>query len=163
MKRITTAQIRARRTLIGALGQECVDWAAVLLEDGHDGRSLRILAGLTPPLNAFEVAERRDAALTELGFIPLDGGDPVRDYAREILHDGLNGNISMSTALALVSELCIADHHRGDLTDFYLLHYAEADLREAEIQFYWNGATRANIASIIREKALAFVAVTSRS
>lgn len=147
----------------GALGQECVDWAASLLEDGHDGRSLRILAGLTPPLNAFEVAERRDAALMELGFNPLDSGDPVRDYAGEILLDGLHGNIAMTAALSLVSELCIATNHRNDLMDFYLLHYAEADLREAEIQFYWNGATRANIASIIRERALAFVATTARS
>ena len=163
MKRITTARIRAMRSLGGALGQECVDWDAYLLEDGHDGRSLRILVGLTPPLNAFEVAERRDAALSELGFIPLDSGDPVRDYAREILMEGLHGKISMSAALSLVSDLCMATNHRSDLTDFYLLHYAEADLREAEIQFYWNGATRANIASIVRERALAFVAATGRS
>jgi hypothetical protein len=77
----TTAHIRAARALEFTLGRECVDWAASLVGGGHDGRSLRILAGLTPPFNAFEVAKRRDAELTKLGFISRDGGDAFRESA----------------------------------------------------------------------------------
>jgi hypothetical protein len=36
--------------------------------------------------------------------------------------------------------------------DFYLLYFAKEDLTESENQWYWNGADRTNIDSIIREK-----------
>jgi hypothetical protein len=74
----------------------------------------------------------------------------------------LNGDIAMSAALALVSKLRIAADHRKDPFEFYLFHCAEEDLRESGLRYYWDGATRSNLASIIRQRALAFTTVTGR-
>jgi hypothetical protein len=74
----------------------------------------------------------------------------------------LNGDIAMSAALALVSKLRIAADHRKDLFEFCLFHCAEEELRESGLQYYWAGATRSNLATIIRERALVFTAVMGR-
>lgn len=55
-----TVEILARRRLDRECGQECVDWAIGMLEHGYgyDSKSLRALAGLTPPFHHFEMIFR---------------------------------------------------------------------------------------------------------
>ena len=65
-------------------GEECVDWAASMLEQGYDSTSLRILAGLSPPLNHFEVAELRDRVLSEIRPPELEIEDSINAYVAEI-------------------------------------------------------------------------------
>lgn len=62
-------------------GQECVDWAARLLEAGSDSMNVAMLAGMTPPLNHSEVATRRDQVLAELGIADVSKSDAVRAWA----------------------------------------------------------------------------------
>jgi hypothetical protein len=154
----STTEILARRTLDSACGQEVVDWAISMLEDGQETRHVLLLAATAPPFNEFELARLRDLSLEELGVDAAPAGDPVISYAAELLDEGLAGRREMFSALSLVKDLCIAREYLPELFDFYLLWNAADDLRTYEDQRYWGGATRENIDRIIRDRAQAFIA-----
>ena len=156
MPRVTTTRILADRVLQKSCGQECVDWAINMLDEGHDGECLSRLWGMMPPFNHFEVAFLRDHALAELGILDITPTVVLSRYAKELLRAGLTGEIRLTDALAIVKDLCIADYQR-ELSDFYLLSFAYSDLQEDEFTYHWPGATRDNIFEIIRQRAEAFV------
>src|SRR5262249_34803730 len=110
-----------------------------------------------PPFNHFELAELRDRALLELGVGDLTGAPALMVYADEILSSALRGDEDLIEAITVLKDLCIAHEYLPDLMDFYLLYFAYTDLQVADKQWYWSGATRDNILTIIRERARQFV------
>src|SRR5262245_9133475 len=85
MTKISTAHILADKALQESCGQNCVDWAITMLEQGHDGHNLMMLAGMLPPYNHFEIAALRDRALHELRIGDLDPSVAIRTFAVERL------------------------------------------------------------------------------
>ncbi len=158
MPTVTTTEILARRALQRASGQECVDWAIGMLEQGHSSRNLLMLAGLTPPLNHFEVSELRDRALAETNPSELSVGDPLRAFVAELLAGALRGERPVLEVVARIKDLSIELGYPRELGDFYLLYLAWEDLQHSDRQWYWDGATRENIEQLIREHAEKFVA-----
>ena len=65
--------------------------------------------------------------------------------------------------LTIIKDLCIARDYQRDIYDFYLLYFAYTDLQESEVQWYWEGATRENIASIVRDRAEVFLQSTGNA
>lgn len=157
MATITTARILAEKALQGTCGQECIDWAVSMLEQGQDGRYLTMLAGMAPPLNHFEVADYRDRSLRELGIADIGDAEAVTAYAVEHLRIALAGEADLISTLSALKDLCIANDYQRNLYDFYELYFAYTDLQESDVQWYWQGATRENIVSIIRRRAEEFV------
>lgn len=157
MAKITTAHILAER-LTELCGRHCVDWAITMLEEGKDGDNLRMLAGMLPPFNHFEIAALRDRALRELGISELDPGAAVRTFAAERLRLALAGDFNLMEALREIKDLCVSNNYQKDIFDFYLLYFAYVDLEFRDNQYYWPGATMDNIESIIRERASKFMA-----
>lgn len=156
---ITTARILVDRALLKLCGQECVDWAVSMLEKGHDGHNLAILAGMSPPFSHFEVADHRDRALRELGLSDTSDDAAIATYTAEQLRRALKGEVDFLPTLEIIKDLSIArDQGDKDLHDFYLLYFAYSDLLESEHQWYWPDATRENIVGIIRKRAEAFLA-----
>jgi hypothetical protein len=45
--------------------------------------------------------------------------------------------------------MCIDEDHLDDINDFYTLRWAFDDLQDAEVQWYWEGATQSNIEEIV--------------
>lgn len=160
---ITTARILADKALQQPCGQACVDWAISMLEQGRDGGYLSMLASMAPPFNHFEVAELRDRSLQELGVAEVSDAEAITRYATETLRLAASGAIELEPALAIVKDLCVATDYSDDLHDFYLLYFAYTDLQESEVQWYWEGATRSNIESIVRERAQAYLAASNDS
>ena len=161
MLTITTARILADKALQNTCGKECVDWAVSILEQGHNGQCLSILAGISPPFNHFELADYRDRALRELGI--ADVGDPnaaVSTLAAEHLRYALVGGEDLISTLRTIKGLCIANYYQKDIYDFYTLFFAYDDLQHSDEQWYWQGATRQNIISIIRRRAEEFLQST---
>jgi hypothetical protein len=159
--KVTTAHILADKALDEPCGQTCVDWAITMLEQGHDGHYLTRLAGMLPPYNHFELADLRDRALREQGIPDVDDSAAVRAFAAERLRLALAGEIELMTAVEAVADLCIARDYAKELFDFYLLYFAYIDLRDSDIQWYWQGATRENIDAISRQRAVEFLRETS--
>ncbi|MEM7794349.1 MAG: hypothetical protein AAGE59_38020 [Cyanobacteria bacterium P01_F01_bin.86] len=129
--------------------EHCVDWAMDALCAGEDSPSLRILAGLTPPLYSLEVREYATRALKELGIKIPTGKDAISTCARVLMEEILANPDDMQDRLSILSELCIDTNYRKDIYDFYLLHWAFDDLQASEVQFYWDGANRDNIQEIV--------------
>ena len=157
MPRVTTTRILADKVLQKTCGQECVDWAIRMLDEGHDGECLSRLWGMVSPFNHFEVASLRDHALAELGIPDFTPSVALSRYAKELLRAGLTGEIRLTDALATVKDLCIANDSQCDLFNFDLLFFAYDDLLDGEFTYHWPGATRDNILEIIRQRAEAFV------
>ena len=101
----STKQILAEKALDMTCGQTCVDWAAGLIEAGSDSMHMAMLAGMSPPFNHFEVASRRDQALTDLGITPVSKSDAVRAWAAEYLRHAWEGGASRRSALRTISAL----------------------------------------------------------
>jgi len=157
MATITTARILAAKALQQTCGQECVDWAISMLEQGHDGHYLTMLAGTSPPFNHFEVADYRDRSLRELRITDISDEAAVAAFSAEHLRLALAGEADLIATVTFIKDLCIARDYQGDIYDFYLLYFAYTDLQESEVQWYWEGATRENIVSIIRDRAEVFL------
>ncbi len=157
MAGVTTERILADKVLQKTCGQECVDWAIRMLEEGYDGECLSRLWGMVPPFNHFEIASLRDHALAELGIHEIAPSVALSRYATEILSTGLSGEIELVDAISIVKDLCLANDYQDDLFDFYELYFAYADLEEEDFSYYCRGATRESILEIIRERAHAFV------
>ncbi|QTN21438.1 hypothetical protein HZ992_14725 [Rhizobacter sp. AJA081-3] len=129
-----------------------------MLELGHSGEYLQMLASLSGTLNHFEVADFRDRALEELGVRPAEETEAVASYAAEVLQDFLLGKTAMREALSTVKDLCIAADMLQELYDFYLLFFALDDLLEIGTQHYWDGADLSNIEGIVRSRIGGFLA-----
>lgn len=157
MQPITTAHILSRKALQEACGSECVEWATAMLLDGHDGEALVELAGMSQPHNHFVLAPLRDRALAEIGAPDFGPDRAVETYAAELLRMMLAGEANLAPTLRDVKDLSLSHDHRDALWDFYLLYHARGTLQDSEVQFYWEGATRANIDDIVRRHAARFV------
>jgi hypothetical protein len=156
---VSTAHLLADKALQETAGQQCVDWAIGMLEQGYESEHLIRLAGMLPLYNHFEVSSLRDRALEELQIRQSNNDSILRQYAAELLSEGLNGGRELNLAIKEVKDLYIRNgFDPGDLKDFYLLYFAYTDLQDSDMQWYWPSGTRENINAIIRERAAEFVA-----
>ncbi len=155
---VATIEILMRRHLQRACGQECVDWAIGMLERSVESRSLLLLAGLTPPLNHFEICALRDRALEEIRPPELSVADPVMAYVAEIVAPAMWDPGALRDVFERVTRLAIELGYPDDLQPFYNLHYAAEDLLHEDVQRYWPAANRENIDRIMRQEAERFVA-----
>jgi len=162
MPNITTARILTDKVLEETCGQECVDWAISMLEQDCDGHYLAILAGMSPPFNHFEIADLRDHSLREMGLSDFNESTAITTYVAEQLRILLNG-ADLAAKLDVIKDICIALDYQKDIYDFYLLYFAYTDLQESDFQWYWEGATRENIVSIVHERAEAFLHATDNA
>ncbi len=153
----STAQIIAERALQEPCGENCVDWAIGLLESGHDTITICRLAAQRPPYDHFELVPLRDQILTELGLINTSMDESILMYATELLAKADAGTMPLDTAIAEVKDLCIGNDYQDEIYDFYLLYFANADLREQDSQYYYPDANRSNIEQITRDRVSEFV------
>jgi hypothetical protein len=129
-----------------------------MLEEGHDSPSLRILSGLTPPLNHFEIAALRERVLADLSPPELQLEDPVMAYVRELFATAIADDRLMVRTFQQIAQLAIQLEQPRDLQRFYNFYSAWEDLQYSEEQWYWDGADRSNIDGIMRREAEAFIA-----
>jgi hypothetical protein len=157
LRRVTTAEILAKRALERSCGQDCVDWAVALLIEGWDTPHLRMLAGKNAPHNHFEIAALRDRVLDELGATCISREQAVSMFAAVRLEPAINGEADLPTEVAAVAQLCIDTGYGNELSDFYLLHHAYDAIQNSDEQRYWPDADRSNILKIMRNRAEEFV------
>lgn len=163
MTTVTTARILADKACQRQCGQECVDWAVSMLEQGCDGHCIMMLAGLTPPFNHFEVARFRDRALQEIGAADITSPTSADAVVADMFRHELANEAELAAALEVAKDLYVAFDLPHSLRDFYLLHLAWDELKEHEEQFYWDGANRENVVSIVRAQASAFLQSTGQT
>ena len=129
--------------------QDCVDWAERALVQGADSPSLLILAGLTPPLNDFEVKDYTSKALNELGLKVLVGDEAVVAYAKYLAAEIVKDSNAIERNLKQLFILCHTNDYLEEIYDFYLLHCALDDLKHSHDQHYWPGLNRSNLGEVV--------------
>ncbi len=153
-----TARILAERALHGSIDPDIVKWATELLVEGSDSLSLRKLAGLTEPLNPFEVSELRDRVLLDLGLADVGRDQAVLLLVRAILVDVQDADShSMERAYSDIDHLYVRNGHMFELADLSRVHWAKLELDDGPHQWSWNGAGRHNIDRIMHEEASEFL------
>lgn len=130
----------------------CVIWAGDLMCQGYDSQSLRILAGLLPPLSTFEVRHYAVRALRELNVPTPVGSAAISAYARDLIAEIIVDPARMQGNLTELCDLCTAQDYQKDIYDFYMLRWAFSDLQQEPVQWYWEGADRSNIHDIVIQR-----------
>lgn len=153
MIQLSTRTILAYRALHRKVNEQWIEWAVSMLEQGFDAYHLRIFAGESPPFNQFELLELADKTFEELGLEWSNTEGIISNYATELLEEMLEGRKRVEDVLNVLKNICIELDHAPYLFDFYLLYFAWQDLSSSEMQWYWPGANRSNITSLINDYA----------
>jgi hypothetical protein len=141
----------------GGVAQDCVDWALEALCEGVDSPSLRILAGLEPLLNSFEVLDYTRRTLKELGISELVGEEAVLAYSRDLAEEIIERRESLRANLSALFRLCHTNDYLSEIYDFYLLECTYTDFDYQDVQYYWEGATKENIEGIVIKTCQTFI------
>jgi hypothetical protein len=126
-------------------------WALDMLSAGFESDQLILLAGISKPYNQFYLRELTARAFAELSLDTSSLEKALNDYTLYLVEDALAGNLSYSAVLAELKDIFNELHQISFLSPFYLLYFAEDDLKFSRHQFYWPGATRQNIQETISE------------
>ena len=138
-------KLMAFRSLDETNRQNIVDWAYAELLVGHDTPNLRILAGLRPPLDSWEVDHYFSAALDELGWQLEDGKQFLHAYALEIARDIVSGVRSAASASRDIYTICCALDYPVELSNWLDI----ADEWECEVY----GLSHSEVEATIKREA----------
>lgn len=122
-----------------------VRWAMDMAMAGADNLHIYELAGVAKPYNGSEIYPLVRTVLLELEFVLPDEQGIIGLYISDVIH---HPELYISVLRNLADRCMSLDYDRG-LYTFYLLYHAKADLVEQPVQWYWPGADRSNIDSII--------------
>ena len=141
------------------INESWVDWAVSMLLCGYDSPSLMVLAGESQPFNQFELRALVGDTLTELD-LPIDANIDclAKKYACELVNAMISGEKPSPFVLRTLYNLCVDMDYVDYLFPFYLLFYAQDDLRQADRQYYWPDMDRTNVEQVIQEYAQEWLA-----
>jgi hypothetical protein len=146
-----TIEILAFKVLNRDINEKWIDWALEMMEAGFHTEHLAILAGEREPFNQFRLQDIATKALAELRLDYSDNEAIIKDYVCYLLDLSLNEEVDLLRILEILKDLYNELDWESSLRDFYFLYWAKEDLLYSETQLYWEGATRGNIDSIIKD------------
>lgn len=126
-------------------------WALDMLETGFETEHLVIMAGIGKKENFFYVRDLATKVFAELSLHYSSQEKIVTDYALYLVEEALAGNRPYSAVVAELKDVYNEFGLPSHLSQFYLLYWTLEDLKIADVQWYWPGATRKNIQEIMRE------------
>lgn len=109
--RLSTRAIQGARVLNYSPDQRWIDWAEGLLVEGTDTPGLRMMAGLLPPFNSFEVTRLLDRVRDELGVSAMSPAEAPAAYAHDLVSELVDGRGFTHDVLEELCQLCIATAH----------------------------------------------------
>ena len=129
-----------------------VNWAYQLMESGIESETIYMLASFTKPVNSNEVIPYISAVLKELNITEKVGDDAtlseISYYLSEIVCDR-----KVRINLGHVYRIALDTNCAFGLEPFYMLYYAWDELEELGVNYYYGGANKANIESLLKEEA----------
>ena len=149
--------IAARLYLDMAISKDLIDWAVSMLESGFDSSSVRVLAGLSEPLDRIEVLEYFKRAKTELNIPEISREDAITFYGCDICRKILRGEISPSDGAKRIYEIFQNDDNNKDFLIWLKIDDAIGYVSSNEYPYSYPEMTRTNIDEIIRREARGFL------
>lgn len=129
--------------------EDCKDWALEMMEAGFETPHLIILAGLSSGISYFECEDVFRKAIKELSLDSMSDEEVVRGYVCYLIDQALSSKMSRSAVLSILRNLYLERDSDKELFDFSCLFYAQQELEVLGEQYYWEGANKENINSII--------------
>lgn len=134
-----------------------VDWAIEMIEAGFESENLYMLAGSTGSFYYFEMNDLTSAVMRDLSIDYSDKQAATRNYAYFLIKEALDDPRKLISTLHQLQEFYYMLDHGKLYSDFYSLYFAWEDLKVMEYQFYWEGADRENIDTIIKDRLISWV------
>jgi hypothetical protein len=147
---LLTYKILKEKALNSDIDESWVDWALEMIRVGFEADSLSELAGISKPYNQFELQDLTNKVLRELNLDYSDNESVIRNYVYYLISNRIDQPEKYFETLRELKDLCIDLNMEDEYMDFYLLYFSKYDLMETENQWYWEGASKANIDSIIK-------------
>lgn len=126
-------------------------WALDMLGAGFETEHLVILAGAREPYNQFYMRDLTARVFSELSLDFSAFDRVINDYALWLVEETLTGHLHYSIVLAKLKDLYQQFGYPDSLSPFYLLYWADDDLKHGDVQWYWEGATKENMSAITRD------------
>jgi hypothetical protein len=150
---LSTKAILAYRSLNRRVDDRWAEWALSMLKQNYYSDHLYDLAADSPPFDQTETIELADKIFKELGLDWSDTEHVVREYVVELLQDMLRGAKSSQDVLDDLMHICVEMDYPKDLFRFYLLHFAQDDLRDSDFSGHLPEANRSNIQTMVNDYA----------
>ncbi|SHM89934.1 hypothetical protein [Mucilaginibacter sp. OK098] len=147
----STAEILLFKMLERPVCKKWIDWAYDMLVAGFETENLVMLAGETEPYNQFEVQSLADKVLNELNLTWDDREQVYKNYVCYLVSAVLDGKLKAVNVLCIIKDVYLDNDLEPYHQDFSLLYWAYNDLTYSDQQWYWDGATRENIETIIKD------------
>lgn len=138
--------------------QDCVDWAIVMLQLGHETPNLLMLSATSKSASYFEVRPYLEDAIRELGLEMKSGNGAIISYACYYVCQ-ISKSEDVRSNLKKLYEFCQQRDYEDLVYDFYLLHWAwdQIDHDDSNFNHYWEGANKNNIKKIVKEVAITWL------
>lgn len=146
---ISTYKVLMKKSFNGDIDETWVEWALEMIQAGYESDNLYILAGITRPYYQFELQRLTDKVLADLNLDYENKSLMTRNYIYYIISTAIKKPSRYLSTLKEIKDICVALDMDQEYMDFYTLYFAKDDLDELEVQWYWVGADRTNIDSII--------------
>ena len=153
----STYKVLGSRALQQDSAEDWIDWALEMMEAGFESEHLIILAGLSPSLNRFEFDDIVTKTLKELSLDRFSEDEKVNGYIYYFISEALQGQISTKAVLQNCRKICQLRDYDDAFYPFYLLAYAQEELDEFGVQFYWQDANSDNLDLIINTQFLEWI------
>jgi hypothetical protein len=149
---LSTYKILRNKALNHDIDSSWKEWAVEMMEAGYESMGLYELAGILEPYNQFELQELTSKILTEFNLDYSDTNKAAKDYIYYLVLKNIENPYEYRYILSEFTDLYYELDMASELQDFALLNWAKQDLMYEEIQWYWAGADRSNIDSIIKKE-----------
>lgn len=141
---------------------ECIDWAIEMIELGHEGRSLFMLASVEKTTSYFEIADLLQKSVSEVG-LTLRSGDKeaIISYSAYYILQ-ISRGIDVKKNIEYVHWICSSGDNDPAIFDFSLLYWAWGDISyhtNPDYNHYWPGVSMNNIEGIIVNKAIEWLEI----
>jgi hypothetical protein len=126
-----------------------------MLEQGHDSKNLRMLAGLDSD-NTLEAQEHFQRAIRELGLSEPDSRTAMRAYACELAQQLATGTIDPPTGVRRLYDICVQSGYTHEFKIWFELDDALSSLDYGHYPWCYPTLTRDNQSEVIRQEAIKF-------
>jgi len=149
---LSTYKILKEKSFNSDIDESWVDWAIEMIEAGYEADSLYQLAGTLKPYNQFELQVLATQVLKDLQLDYSDKRKALKNYVYYLVTSNVDKPENYYKVLREFRDIYYELDMDSEYQDLALLYWAKDDLLYEDYQYYWDGANRENIDTIIKNK-----------
>lgn len=148
---LSTYKILKEKAFNADINVSWIDWAIEMITVGYESLNLYELAGTIRPYNQSELQLLTNKVFRDLNLDFSDKTKTLKNYIYFLLTTNINKPENYYRVLQEFKDIYYELDMDSDYRGFTDLFWAKDDLIYSENQWYWIGADRSNIDSIIKE------------